>query len=150
MGARKKLQRQMIRHMMDGVITPDQARVMLGKKPRRAAGTYRAPQRQAAMAAKSAGRAVPAPVMPRGTGQAWPPGMPVPARPALQRMADSSSDPAQREHARGVLAGLDSGARTWVPPLPGLVRESQDNPDPWEREMARKAVTEQMYGKAAT
>jgi hypothetical protein len=97
---------------------------------RRAGGTYRAPQRQGAAVAKSAGsRGMPAPA-----------GVPAPPRPVLDLMAETFSDPMAREPARTYRYGLDGGARAWVPPLPGLVRESQSRPDPRQRESARAAL----------
>ncbi len=151
MGAKKKLRNRVLGHMLAGEISVNQARLMLGRKPLRAprrTGTpYRAPQRQAEAAVKSAGsRGRSGPGMAQTPGQAWPPGTSVPARPALERMVNSCSNPADRESARRLLAGLDNGARNWVPPLPGLVRESQDNPDPWHRERARASLEKSQAG----
>jgi hypothetical protein len=140
MGAKKKLRNRVLGHMLAGEISVNQARLMLGRKPlrppRRTGTPYRAPQRQGATAVKSAG----------SRGQAYPPGASVPARPALERMVDSCSNPADRETARAVLAGLDNGARNWAPTLPGLMRESQDNPDPWKRERARASLEKSQAG----
>ena len=121
--------------MVDGTISVNQARAMLGKKalppPRRRAAAYGAPQRQGAMAVKAAGGTVrPASAVTGGS-------QPGPSRPALERQAYLGTDPWQRETARDYLAEVDGGARNWVPPLPGLVREAEGNPDPRQREACR-------------
>jgi len=150
MGAKKKFRNRVYDQMLAGAITPDTAREVLGKKPlpppRRAGTAYRAPQRVPA-AVKSAGsRGSSGAAVLQGTGQAYPPGTSVSARPALEWMADTYSDPAARESARTYLAGLDGGTQPWVPPLPGLVREAEGNPDPREREGARAAIQKSMAG----
>ena len=118
MGAKKKLRNRVLGHMLAGEISVNQARLMLGRKPLRAprrTGTpYRAPQRQAEAAVKSAGsRGRSGPGMAQTPGQAWPPGTSVPARPALERMVNSCSNPADRESARRLLRR----ARQWRPEL---------------------------------
>jgi hypothetical protein len=141
MGAKKRMRKRVLRHMMDGTISVNQARAMLGKDPlpapRRATGTYRAPRRQGAMAAKSA-------------GQARAPGASVPGRSALEWMAETYSDPMLREPARTRQYGLDSNPRSWSPPPPGLVREAETSPDPRERERARGAIQKSMTGPEKT
>ena len=138
MGAKKKLRKRMIRHVLDGTLSVNAARAVLGKRPlpapRRAGAPYRAPQRQGAMAVKSA-------------GQAQRPGGPVPI-PRLEQMAEYLADPMMRETARTYSYGLDSGARSWAPPPPGLVQKAETSADPYERERARAAISKSMTGPA--
>lgn len=142
MGAKRKLRNRILHDMMDGRISVDQARHLLGlprlRAPREAGAGYRAPQ-HAGSAFKSAG----------GAGQPARAGVSAPPRSSLERMAESFADPLAREAARTYGYNLDGGARSWAPPLPGLVREAEGNPDPREREGARAAIQKSMAGRGS-
>jgi hypothetical protein len=151
---KKKLANRMARHVIDGTISPNQGRAVLGKKPlmatweRPARQANRAPQ-PATAAVKSAGSFRSTGPVPAGAqGQAVAPAAWAAPRSEFGREAHlNSNDPAARESARNHLAGL-SDYRPWVPPLPGLVREARDNPDPRAREYARAALAARADGKA--